>query len=318
MKAVLLAFAFGSIAAAAQDPGMMAAQQAQQAQQQAIQANQQAIEQMQQQTQLSIQQAQQSNQQAIDQLNRQMAQDSTPGFELTRQSAFSPKAGEVAPGTRVRIKCPTHYAIIYYTTNGWTPTEFSPRYMGPIAIDATTEIQAIAIAPNMVRSLVTRVTYTVQGSPAKTIEPLPLRADGVLAAGTPLFLITENEVNSKSAQIGDRIRLLLNQDIVDGDTIVVPKGTPVRATITQADRAGHGGEPGDLAFEVQSLAVNGKVIPLEGGETLEGASHYYKAGAVMAVVPVPGAGLAIRGDEADIKPGMALTAFVTRDTYLQP
>jgi hypothetical protein len=140
----------------------------------------------------------------------------------------------------------------------------------------------------------------------------------VLHAGTRLHLVTGSTVNSKTAQVGDKLKLLLDQDVMVNDAVVLPKGAPVDATITQADPAGHAGAPGDVSFEVHSLSVRGKQISLKGGETLEGANHYGKAKGFLFVPVVGLASLAIRGDEAEIKPGMTLTAFVATDTPLQP
>lgn len=301
MKAAFLVFFLGCVPAYAQDPGMWANQQA-------IQANQQAMQDAQQ----ASQQAMQDNQQAM-----QNAQNTWTGTPITRLPAFSVKAGEVAPGTAVRIKCRTHYAVIYYTTNGWTPTTSSRRYRGPIPINTNTELQAIAITPNMARSRIARATYTVQGS-AAAIQPFALPANGVLTAGTRLHLVTGATVDSRTAQVGDSLSLLLDQDIEAGNTILAPKGTPVQATITLADPAGHVGMPGDLAFEVDSLTIHGIVVPLKGGKTLEGADHVGRVKDLI-FLPVMGiASLAIRGDEAQIRPGMVLTAAVAKDTHLQP
>jgi hypothetical protein len=283
---------------------------AQQAQQQAIQANQQAIQQMQQASQLATQQA-------MQQASDAAMQNTGPAYALTREPVFSLKPGTVAPGTTVRIKCPTHYAVIYYTTNGWSPTVQSRRYKGPIVIDATTHLQAIAIAPNMVRSFIVRADYTVPGS-AAAIPPLALPTDGLLAAGTRLHLATNAVVDSKTAQIGDPISLVLDQDIKAGDAILAPRGTPVQATITLADRAGHVGTPGDLAFEVHSLTIHGTVVPLDGGETLEGTNHYNRVRGLILIPAAGAAALAIRGEDAQIQPGMTFTAAVAKDTQLQP
>jgi len=309
MKYIVLLFVLGSLPAFGQDPGAMAAQQAMQ---QAIDANQQAIQ--------ASQQAMQASQQASQQAQQDMQnaqQNTAPLVGITRPPAFSVKAGTVTAGTTVRLKCPTHYAVLYYTTNGWTPTTSSRRYTGPIPITASTQLQAIAIAPNFVRSPIARAEYTVPGSPAEP-QPLALSADGVLRAGTRLHLVTGETINSKSVQVGDKIALQLDEDVTLGETVLVPKGTPVEATITQADRSGHLGTPGDIAFEVHSLTVHGTKIPLQGGEALEGANHYgsrnYMLIPVVGIIPA----LATRGDEATIKPGMTFTAAVAADTPLHP
>jgi hypothetical protein len=169
----------------------------------------------------------------------------------------------------------------------------------------------------MIHSPIASAKYIVRGAQTPT-QPLALSTDGVLHAGTRLHLVTSSTVNSKTAQVGDNFKLMLDQDVVVGNTVVLPKGTPVDATVTQADPAGHAGAPGDVSFEVHSLTVRGKQIDLKGGETLEGANHYGRTKGLFLVPVVGLASLALRGDEAEIKPGMTLTASVAAETPLQP
>ena len=137
-----------------------------------------------------------------------------------------------------------------------------------------------------------------------------------LRAGTPLVLVTDSSLNSKTAQVGDRVSLLLDEDIVVDGAVVAPKGSTVEARVTEANHAGAAGRPGDLAFEVDSVKVNGTEVVLQGGQTLEGADRYGKTRGWL-FVPVAGiAALGIHGDEAEIKPGMRLTAQVAADTTL--
>ncbi len=241
-----------------------------------------------------------------------------PVVAYTQPPTFSVRAGAVAVGTTVRLKSRTHYAVIYYTTNGWTPTTNSRRYQGPIPVRDGMVLQAIAVSPNALRSPIASAKYSVPSAPKTTKDHSALSIDGVLRAGTHLHLVTKSTINSKTAQVGDSLDLLLDQDVKVGDIVVLAKGTPVKATITQADPAGHAGTPGDVTFEVHSLAGLGKEIALKGGESLEGANHYTRAKSFL-IVPVVGlAGLAARGEEAEIKPGMRLTASVAEDTPLQP
>jgi hypothetical protein len=99
--------------------------------------------------------------------------------------------------------------------------------------------------------------------------------------------------------VGDKIPLLLDQDIKVGETVVAAKGTPVDAVLTVADHAAKRNVPGDLVFEVRSLNVHGVSIPLKGGETLEGEGGR-------------------KPKEAVIEPGMAVTVAVAADTTLKP
>jgi hypothetical protein len=101
-------------------------------------------------------------------------------------------------------------------------------------------------------------------------------------------------MSSETAKVGDRASLLLDQDVKIGDTLVAAKGTPVDAIVTRADPVA-GAAAGDLVFEVRSLTLQGKTIPLHGGEILEGQS----------------------GKEAIIRPGMVVMATVALDSPLK-
>lgn len=321
----------------AQDPGMMAAQAAQQANDAAMQATQQALQDMQQASQTAMQanqQAMQNMQDANQYHGPQIAMTQAPQFSMFsgtaaagtavrikqaphfRQIGPSQKQVNVAAGTMIRIKSPTHYATIYYTTNGWSPTTASKKYTGPIRISHDTVLQAIAVAPNLAHSLITRAEYKVPGGSQAALTVL--NTDGVLHSGTKLRLATTAQIDSKTAQVGDTFLLRLEQDITAGGKVVIPKGTTVEALITQADPAGHVGVAGDIAFSVQPLVLNGISIPLTGGETLEGENHMQRA-AGMTLIPIFGAAALLQhGEQAVIKPGMPLNAVVAADTPLTP
>lgn len=140
---------------------------------------------------------------------------------------FSPASGTVSAGTKVQIKSETHYATLYYTTNGWTPTTQSAKYGGPITIKSNTHLEVIAVGPNFLRSVVERADYKVADSPAPVFEPtIVVPEDGLLRAGTPVRVaFAGKEIDSESAAVGDEIMVVLDEEIKLGETILAPKGT---------------------------------------------------------------------------------------------
>ncbi|HTS38123.1 MAG TPA: chitobiase/beta-hexosaminidase C-terminal domain-containing protein [Candidatus Solibacter sp.] len=79
----------------------------------------------------------------------------------TATPTFSPAAGTYTGTQKVTISDSTTHSIIYYTTNGTTPTSASSVYSTPIMVDATATVKAIAIATGDSSSAVGSAAYTI-------------------------------------------------------------------------------------------------------------------------------------------------------------
>jgi hypothetical protein len=320
----LLMLAIATSFALAQDPGMMAAQQAaQQATQAAQQASQQANDQM-------NQAAQQANQTMMQQAQL-ASQNTTPCDRCVAKPKFSVKPGPYSSALKVRLRDSTRGAIIYYTTDGWTPTAASTRYVGAITISSTTSVQAIAISPNGYRSRVATAAYVLNGLPAtppapQPMAPAPSAASNTasntlgelwLAQGTAVPLLFAADVNSKTAQVGDKIPMTLAEDLTADGVVVAKKGTPAVATVTEVDKTGMVGTPGQVSFQVDSLQAGSVLVKLHGGAAKQGQDEHATSMGLM-LVPVVPVGVFVRGKQAEIKPGAEFTAFVDADTPIPP
>jgi Chitobiase/beta-hexosaminidase C-terminal domain len=242
-----------------------------------------------------------------------------PDCHCAKEPVFPVKAdNNLTLGTQVTITSPTNDAVIYYTTDGWTPTEASARYAGPITIKADTRLQAIAEEPGKLPSPIAEQIYTISGSPAPKPDRIAA-AGGILTKGTPLRLVTYDDVSSDSAQVGDHIVVLLDENVMAGEAVAAPRGSPADVTITKVDPAGPDGKPGMIAFEVQALNVHGVHIPLSANLTLQAPYDAMQAqkNSSDAKADIEGE-VKQDGDEAEIKPGMVVNAFVTADTPLRP
>ena len=84
----------------------------------------------------------------------------------TATPVFSPGAGTFSTAQMVSISDATAGATIHYTTNGSAPTTNSTTYSGPISVNSTETLNAIAVASGYSNSNVASATYTINLSPA--------------------------------------------------------------------------------------------------------------------------------------------------------
>jgi len=308
----------------AQDPGAQAAQQAmQQAQQDAQQAQQFAMQAAQQ----AQQDAQRAQQDAMNAANAANSAPYQPYFGLTSKPKFSIKPGTYSSPPKVKITDATRGAIIYYTTDGWTPTASSPRYLGPITISSTTTLQAIAIAPNFQRSFVASGKYTFNNSSLTPPAPDQSQATAgapsvppgeklLLPQGTPVLLAFAADVTSHTASVGDQIPLTVTRDVQQDGVVLIKTGTPAVGTVIQVDKNRSFGLPGILSFKVDYLDLSGTLIRLCGEAAREGDAKPPNA---AILIPVVGPLTALRhGTDAVIEQGTPFTAFLYADTPLAP
>ena len=73
---------------------------------------------------------------------------------------LTPAGGSVARGSTVTITAAPG-AAIHYTTDGSTPDERSPRYTGPIAVNADMTVRAVAVQPGFRTSAVASGAFTL-------------------------------------------------------------------------------------------------------------------------------------------------------------
>ena len=262
----------------------------------AMQANQMAMQAVQQANQMAMQAAQQANQQALldMQLANQQTMNSTPnnnwwaqwpshrtayvklaGNWRTAPPQLSKGSGLYSGTVTVRLKDHAKGATIYYTTDGWTPTRMSAKYTGPITIDSTTTLEAVAIAPNFARSIVSWSTYIFRtpapATPASIAVQAGPESSRVVASDTAIPLEFAQPLSSATAKVGDPVALQVAEDVKVGDAVAIPKGTPAVGSVVRVAPVRRGEDPGHVAFEVDSLTVGGRTLPLHRVAALEGA-----------------------------------------------
>lgn len=95
--------------------------------------------------------------------------------------------------------------------------------------------------------------------------PPPARRVAVqVPAGTPVELETAYNINSQLVRAGDAVSFrVVNPIVVDGQ-VVVEKGAAATAVVTKAERGGHFGRAGRIAWTMKEVtAADGTRIPVQ-------------------------------------------------------
>jgi hypothetical protein len=107
-----------------------------------------------------------------------------------------------------------------------------------------------------------------------------------LAAGTPITLAVTEEVNTSTHKEGDSFKLTVLNDVSVGQTVVIPRGTPATADITWRTGKGAFGKSGKMEFELRSLDLDGKQIPLNGSFRQEGEGNTIATGVGVIAIGI--------------------------------
>jgi hypothetical protein len=112
---------------------------------------------------------------------------------------FSPAAGTYASAQSVTIADSATRAVIYYTTNGSTPTTSSTKYTAPVRVSSSETLTAIAVAANYGQSPAASAAYTI-GVPQVKLSATTVNF-GSQAVNTVSALKTVTLTNSGNAPL---------------------------------------------------------------------------------------------------------------------
>lgn len=123
------------------------------------------------------------------------------------------------------------------------------------------------------------ITARAVTSPTGNVTTLP--------ANTELLLRLSQEVSSKRMKEGETFRVALAQDVMIGNFIVLPKGTPGTGYISYRTGKGSFGKSAKMEITMRSLDLpNGRTIALTGMTRQEGTGNTgATVGTAVAVGP---------------------------------
>jgi hypothetical protein len=152
-----------------------------------------------------------------------------------------------------------------------------------------------------------RQTTPAQQAPAQAPEPAKL----VLKEGTDVHLKFAQDISSRTAEEGDSVTLVLDEDIKVGDVVVAKAGAKAVGTVTNSKKAGMMGKAGELNMRLEYLIMPDSRLRLRGSKGKEGEG---KEGATVALTVLFGPiGLIKHGKNVDVKQGTPITVYVDQD-----
>ena len=138
----------------------------------------------------------------------------------------------------------------------------------------------------------------------------------ILKEGTDVKLKFSDDLSSKTANEGDPVNLVLDEDLKVGDVVVVKAGAKATGTITNAKKAGMMGKAGELNMRLEHLKAGDQRVRLRGSKGKEGEG---KVGTAVALTVLFGPiGLIKHGKNVDVKAGTPIAAYVDEDVPLDP
>jgi hypothetical protein len=103
--------------------------------------------------------------------------------------------------------------------------------------------------------------------------PALAKAEGTVPVGAKITVVTDQSVSSKTAKIGQPITGSVAQDVTAGGKVVIPKGSPVKLTVSSVQASGRLSTPAKLYLRLRTVTVGGKrytIATSSAGRTLGG------------------------------------------------
>ena len=138
----------------------------------------------------------------------------------------------------------------------------------------------------------------------------------VLAEGTPIRVVTAQDITSKEAKPNDPVNFTVDEDLSVNGQVLVRKGTSAVGSVINAEKRGYLGKSGKLAIQVESTqTVDGGRLKLRAAQGNEGKDKSSSTAALSLIIsPLF---LFKKGGEAKITAGTPVTVYVAEEKHFR-
>src|SRR5437870_1198315 len=88
------------------------------------------------------------------------------------------------------------------------------------------------------------------------------KAEGTVPVGAKITVVTDQSVSSKTAKAGETVTGSVAHDVISGGKVVIPRGSPVKLTVSSVQASGRLSTPAKLYLRVRTVTVGGKVYTI--------------------------------------------------------
>ena len=103
--------------------------------------------------------------------------------------------------------------------------------------------------------------------------PAVAKAEGTIPPGTKITVVTDQSVSSKTAKAGETVTGTVAHDVIVEGKVVIPKGSPVKLTVSSVQASGRLSTPAKLYLRLRTVTAGGKTYTIatsSAGRTLGG------------------------------------------------
>ncbi|WP_174297256.1 hypothetical protein [Sphingomonas bacterium] len=131
----------------------------------------------------------------------------------------------------------------------------------------------------------------------------------ILPVNTQVPLTIDAELASNKAKVGDTFALSVERDVMEGTTVVIPRGAHAIGAVKTRSGKGTLGKSGKMEVEIRSLDLDGRVVALTGSGKQAGKGNGAATlGTLLLFGPFAAA---VTGTSARFHKGRAFTAYTS-------